>query len=70
MTPDAVHHGRAPAIHADRARVLQAAYAATPNASSDDHRGRPHCRPLPGSTSPTTNGPLHTKFSTTPSHPA
>ncbi len=30
MTPDAVHHGRAEAIHADRARVLQAAYAATP----------------------------------------
>jgi putative transposase len=30
MTPDAVHHGRADAIHADRARVLQAAYAATP----------------------------------------
>ena len=30
MTPDAVHHGRAQAIHADRARVLRAAYAATP----------------------------------------
>jgi len=30
MTPDAVHHGRAQAIHADRARVLDAAYAATP----------------------------------------
>jgi putative transposase len=30
MTPDAVHHGRADAIHADRALVLQAAYAATP----------------------------------------
>jgi putative transposase len=30
MTPDAVHHGRAEAIHADRARVLSAAYAATP----------------------------------------
>jgi len=30
MTPDAVHHGRAEAIHADRARVLAAAYAATP----------------------------------------
>ena len=29
-TPDAVHHGRAEAIHADRARVLAAAYAATP----------------------------------------
>jgi putative transposase len=30
MTPDAVHHGRAEAIHADRARVLAAAYASTP----------------------------------------
>ena len=30
MTPDAVHHGRAPAIHAERSRVLAAAYAATP----------------------------------------
>jgi putative transposase len=30
MTPDAVHHGRADAIHADRARVLDDAYAATP----------------------------------------
>ena len=30
MTPDAVHHGRAQAIHAERARVLDDAYAATP----------------------------------------
>jgi putative transposase len=30
MTPAAVHHGRAEAVHADRARVLAAAYAATP----------------------------------------
>ena len=30
MTPDDVHHGRAEAIHADRARVLASAYAATP----------------------------------------
>jgi len=30
MTPASVHHGHAPAIHADRARVLDAAYAATP----------------------------------------
>jgi putative transposase len=29
MTPDAVHHGDADAIHADRARVLAEAYAAT-----------------------------------------
>jgi putative transposase len=31
MTPATVHHGRAHALHADRARVLDAAYAATPD---------------------------------------
>ena len=30
MTPDAVHHGQAQALHAARARVLARAYAATP----------------------------------------
>jgi putative transposase len=30
MTPAAVHHGHAPALHAERQRVLDAAYAATP----------------------------------------
>ena len=30
MTPAAVHHGRAEAVHATRSRVLDAAYAATP----------------------------------------
>ncbi len=30
MTPAAVHHGQAEALHAERARVLDAAYAATP----------------------------------------
>jgi putative transposase len=30
MTPAAVHHGHAEALHVDRQRVLQAAYAATP----------------------------------------
>jgi putative transposase len=30
MTPSAVHHDRAKALHAERQRVLQAAYAATP----------------------------------------
>jgi putative transposase len=30
MTPAAVHHGRAAALHAERQRVLDAAYAATP----------------------------------------
>jgi len=32
MTPADVHYGRAEAVHADRARVLDAAYAATPGA--------------------------------------
>jgi len=30
MTPAAVHHGHAEQMHADRARVLTAAYAARP----------------------------------------
>ena len=30
MTPAAVHHGRAQQLHAERQRVLEAAYAATP----------------------------------------
>jgi putative transposase len=30
MTPATVHYGRAPAVHAERAQVLEAAYAATP----------------------------------------
>jgi putative transposase len=30
MTPATVHYGRAEAVHADRTRVLAAAYAATP----------------------------------------
>jgi hypothetical protein len=30
MTPATVHYGRAPALHAERARVLDAAYAAPP----------------------------------------
>ena len=30
MTPATVHHGRAEALHADRARVLEAAFARTP----------------------------------------
>ena len=30
MTPATVHHGRAHAVHTERARVLEAAYAATP----------------------------------------
>jgi hypothetical protein len=38
MTPATVHHGRAEALHADRARVLDAAYTGTPNASSATRR--------------------------------
>ena len=30
MTPAAVHHGHAKRLHAERQRVLDAAYAATP----------------------------------------
>ena len=30
MTPAAVHHGQATELHAERGRVLNAAYAATP----------------------------------------
>ena len=30
MTPAAVHHGHAQALHTERQRVLEAAYAATP----------------------------------------
>ena len=30
MTPAAVHHGQAQELHAQRQRVLDAAYAATP----------------------------------------
>ncbi len=30
MTPATVHHGRAPALHADRTRILDAAYQAKP----------------------------------------
>ena len=30
MTPAAVHHGQTQALHAERQRVLTAAYAATP----------------------------------------
>jgi len=30
MTPATVHHGQAQQVHADRSRVLDAAYAATP----------------------------------------
>ena len=43
-TPAVVHYGRADTIRAHRTEVLDAAYAAYPNASSDTHR---HRRALP-----------------------
>ena len=70
MTPDAVHHGRAEQVHADRARVLDAAYAATPSASSVDRHDHPRCPPPPGSTSPMNREDPLTNSPTTPSHPA
>jgi putative transposase len=70
MTPTAVHHGHAEQLHADRARVLAAAYPRPPSASSATRRDHPRYRPPPGSTSPTKSRPLHTNFPTTPSHSA
>jgi transposase InsO family protein len=71
MTPDAVHHGRADAIHADRARVLAGAYAVTPERFA---QRPPRPPPLPTAAwinkAPTTNGLQQTNFATTPSHPA
>ena len=37
MTPATVHHGRARALHAERARVLDAAYANKPNIEEVAH---------------------------------
>jgi hypothetical protein len=70
MTPTAVYHGQAEQLHADRARVLATAYAATPERFVPDRRDRPRYRPPPGSTSPTSRRPLLTNFPTTPSHSA
>ncbi len=44
MTPAAVHHGHAKALHAERQRVLTAAYAATPERFV---RGKPTPPTLP-----------------------
>ena len=64
MTPATVHHGRAEQTHADRASVLDAAYAATPERFVRRPPRPPRCRPPRGSTSPTARRPL-TKFATT-----
>ena len=70
MTPAAVHYGRAEVVHADRARVLDGAYAATPERFVR-HPPRPPALPTPpGSTSPTAAKPLLTKSPKKPSHPA
>lgn len=44
MTPSAIHHGHAEQLHAKRARVLEAAYAANPERFV---RGKPKPPPLP-----------------------
>ena len=68
MTPATVHHGHAEALHADRAHVLDAAYAAKPERFVRHPPTPPPCPPPPGSTSPTPRRPL-TKFDARPSHP-
>jgi putative transposase len=69
MTPMAVHHRHAEQLHADRARVLAAAYAATPERFV---RHPPRLPALPTAAwinKPDESRPLHTNFPTTPSHP-
>ena len=69
MTPAAVHHGHAQQLHAGRARVLEAAYAATPSGSSAERPSRRSYRPPRGSTSPTRRRSL-TKYDHEASHRA
>jgi Integrase core domain len=52
QTPTDVHYGRAELVRAQRARVLEAAYAAHPSGSSVGLQRRPSCRRRRGSTSP------------------
>jgi len=52
MTPAAVHYGHAEQLHAARARVLEAAYAASPERFVRGGRSRPRCRRQRGSTNP------------------
>ena len=70
MTPDAVHHGRAENPRRPRPRPSGRRRRDTRTLRQTPADGRPLSRSPPGSTSPTTSGPLHTNFSTTPSHPA
>ncbi|TFD08096.1 hypothetical protein E3T35_18125 [Cryobacterium sp. TMT1-2-2] len=51
-TPFNVHHGRAPAIHHARARVLTTAYAEHPERFVRQHRSHQRSRRRPGSTNP------------------
>ena len=51
MAPAAVHHGTAPALRQQRARVLDAAYQRHPERSSASCPRRPNCPPRRGSTS-------------------
>jgi len=68
MTPAAVHHGQATEIHAQRARVLQAAYAATPERFVRRPPTPQNYRPPSGSTSQPHRRML-TKFDDQVSHP-
>jgi putative transposase len=52
MTPAAVHYGHAKQLHAARARVLEAAYAANPERFVRGAPSRPRCRRQRGSTNP------------------
>ena len=53
MTPASVHYGHAAAVRAERQRVLDAAYARTPERLPSGARPRRRsCRPPRGSTSP------------------
>jgi putative transposase len=65
MTPAAVHYGHAKELHAGRARVLAAAYAATPERFV---RGAPQPPTLP--TAAWINKPTREEFDRRPSHPA
>jgi putative transposase len=59
MTPATVHHGHAEAVHAERARVLEAAYSATPERFV---RRPPKPPALPGAAwinKPDTDEPAH-----------
>ena len=69
MTPAAVHHGHATQLHAARAGVLDAAYAAHPERFVRKPPSHRNYRPPRGSTSRRRSPPL-TKFESKASHRA